>query len=233
MISLITVCRTRLPYLQRALASWQKNSAISEVIVVDASCADLCGNWLETHAPAVLVAYDREPVFSLSRSRNLGAARATQNWFLFCDCDVVTNPSFAESVEPLLAANAFATIERREEVRVPGVGGLLLCRKGDFASLDGYDEMFQSWGAEDDDMVHRLLLLGRDRKAIPWKSIEHLHHSDELRLSNLNMQNAVELVQHNIDYLMAKRYYMLLSKATHVSLAERRSIREFVSAKKQ
>ena len=233
MLTLISICRGRLEYLQRALPSWDTCPILSETILVDCLCPDGCGQWTAQHYPRVTVVRDNEAQFSLARSRNVGAGSASGEWLFFCDSDIVLRSGFSECVANLLTTNAVLTIQDREKVLVPGLGGLLICRRRDFDLLGGYDELFTSWGGEDDDLLHRLLVVAnRKRGAIPWPAVLHLDHPDSLRHINYSDIGSGSLQQRQINagYLTSKFVYMLLSKNLHPSTEEKHRIMHFVKA---
>ena len=108
----ITTCMGRLSSLKRSLPTFshQRNS---RVVVVDYSCPDRAGAWVETHYPEcrVVRVADAE-FFHLSRARNAGflAVSPDADWVCFVDADVCLSPSFYERVQPLLEPGRFVVL---------------------------------------------------------------------------------------------------------------------------
>jgi len=222
-----------LEYLQRVIPSWDTCPILSEIILVDCVCPDGCGLWTAQRYPRVKLVRDDEAQFSLARSRNVGTRSASCEWLFFCDADIVLRSGFSECVANLLRTNAVLTIQDREKILVPGLGGLLICRRKDFDLVGGYDELFTSWGGEDDDLLHRLLAVtNRKRGAIPWPAVLHLEHPDSLRHINYSHTDSGSRQQRQVNagYLTSKFVYMLLSKNLHPSTEEKHRIMQFVKA---
>ena len=107
-ICLITTCMGRLAHLQQSLAAAVAQPHCS-CVVVDYSCPERCGDWVEQHYPAVKVVRVPSPggLFNISRARNCGVAVADSPWLCFVDADVILNPQFSECVLPLLHPKSF------------------------------------------------------------------------------------------------------------------------------
>lgn len=61
-----------------------------------------------------------------------------------------------------------------------GLGCNLSFFKDDFIRINGYDEFYEGWGAEDTDLVTRLLRLGIRKKSLKFAGIVyHLWHEDK------------------------------------------------------
>jgi glycosyltransferase involved in cell wall biosynthesis len=71
--------------------------------------------------------------------------------------------------------------------------------RADFERINGYDENFQGWGCEDDDLRFRLRRSGVHVESIlPWTHTFHLWHPNEPSLPALWKQGA------NVNYLLRK-----------------------------
>src|SRR5690349_8864227 len=96
-ITYITTCKGRLGHLKetlpRAVAQGLK------CIVVDYSCPESSGAWVESNFPDVtVVRVEGQAGFSAAKARNAGAAVADTPWLAFVDADIVLAPRFAELV---------------------------------------------------------------------------------------------------------------------------------------
>ena len=75
----------------------------SSCIVVDYSCPQACGAWVECNHPGVkVVRVPGRTHFCLSWARNAGAVAADSPWLCFLDADVTADPSFTDSLLPRL-----------------------------------------------------------------------------------------------------------------------------------
>lgn len=76
--------------------------------------------------------------------------------------------------------------------KISGLGCNMSFWRNDFFSINGYDEIFEGWGKEDDDLAHRLGRLGCRKRTIRFSGIVyHLWHGLESK----------EKEQENTDYL--------------------------------
>jgi len=177
----ITTCMGRLAHLQQTLGRLV-SQAHSSCIVVDYSCAEQCGKWVEqTYPQAKVIRVPGERYFRLSDARNVGAASADAPWLCLVDADVRLDPRFAEAVLPLLQPGFYL----RANPWSKGLWGTVICTRQDFDKVDGYDEVFQGWGAEDDEFYGRLNWLGLKLKGFPASLLEQLTHSDDLRCKTM------------------------------------------------
>jgi len=178
LISLITTCKGRLEHLRQGLALMAAQAPVAEVVLVDYDCPDGAGAWARAALPAVTVveAKDR-PRFSAAAARNLGAAAARAPWLLFLDADILVNGSLAQEIADRLAAGRFLL----PDPRPPPLWGAVVVSARDFARVGGYDEAFQGWGAEDDDLLDRLLRAGLTSGAFPADGLAAITHDDALR----------------------------------------------------
>lgn len=69
--------------------------------------------------------------------------------------------------------------------------GLLMVRRPDFLSINGYNSQLHGWGWEDQDMISRLTLGAGLERIIHGHAI-HLSHDDHARISNYPVTNRWE-----------------------------------------
>lgn len=218
-ICFITTCMGRLGHLQQTLPRAAKQ-ARSHCVVVDYSCPDQCGDWVEQHHPGVrVVRVPGQSRFNASRARNLGAQAGDGPWLCFLDADTVVHEHFAELILPRLEPGCFFTAQPW----VKSLMGTFLCSRDDFIRCGGYDEVFQGWGTEDRDLYIRLGLLGLTERGFPVDWLSNIPHDDELRVKNHDMKNLQANDTINCLYLAAKIDLMKL-RAAPLSLAERQNV---------
>jgi glycosyltransferase involved in cell wall biosynthesis len=177
----ITTCMGRLAHLQRTLPG-----ALAQVrathIVVDFSCPQGAGDWVERDHPQVrVVRVAGRQHFNMSEARNAGAAAAQAAWLFFRDADVEVAPGFAAQLLPLLRPCGFY-------VAVPDalgpLAGAVVCARADLERAGGYDEVMQGWGYEDADLYRRLAQAGLEKRLFPTRLVRAIEHDDAARVAN-------------------------------------------------
>jgi glycosyltransferase involved in cell wall biosynthesis len=177
-ISLITTCKGRLEHLRRTLPLMAAQGVSAQIVVVDFDCPDGAAAWVRDALPSVVVVQARDqPLFSAAAARNLGAAAATAPWLFFIDADVEAQGGVAAQILPRLAAGAFLI----PEPRTRGLWGAVVVAAADFHRIGGYDETFQGWGGEDDDLLERLTAAGLRQDRFPSDGLACIEHDDALR----------------------------------------------------
>ena len=177
LISAIVTCKGRLDHLKQTLPTLLALPDC-EVVVVDYDCPQGAGDWVEAAHPGVkVVRAPDQPIFSIARARNLGAAAAAAPWLLLTDADILFQPALGEAVRPWLKDGVFLCSESQME----GLGGTLIVSAADFHAVGGYDEIYQGWGNEDVDLVARLEQAGVRPLDFPVHMISAISHSNERR----------------------------------------------------
>ena len=175
----VTTCMGRLDYLKRTLGriDGQPDTAC---VVVDYSCPDRCGEWVEANHPAVrVVRVPGRTTFSRSRACNAGSRAVDSPWICFCDCDVLFDPGFAARVLPRLEPGCYYS---GQPIREFGLNGTFICARADFERVDGYDEVYEGWAGEDVDLYGALEFVGVERGSFPSSLLRHLEHGERSRV---------------------------------------------------
>ncbi len=185
-ISFITTCMGRLDHLRQSLPTWLVQPD-SEVVVVDYSCPQQSGEWVERTRPDVkVVRVPNEPYFNLSRARNAGAGAASGRWLCMVDADVLMAPDFTAALRHLLDTGYFFRVE--QGARHDQAGTTLISRDA-FNAVGGYDEVIEGWGAEDHDIYLRLQHEGQRRAHFPARLLSSIPHGDDLRTQHAAIRN--------------------------------------------
>lgn len=173
-ISFVVPVKGRLDQLQVTLPRLV-GQADSEVIVVDYDCPDGTRDWVVSTFPAVRVVHvAHAPAFNVARARNLGAAHARGEWLCFLDADTLLESAFHNHAKSSLRAGTYATL-------APDQPGQVVCLAGDFRAIGGFDETFEGWGCEDDDLLLRLSSMGRKSQPLRTGLIRMMPHDDRRR----------------------------------------------------
>ena len=177
--SFITTCKGRLPHLQQTLPLMVKQPD-SECIVVDYSCPQKTGDWVEQNYPQVnVVRVTDDDGWIISRARNLGAAAAQTEWLVFIDADILLSDELIPWLMPRLTKGNFYRAKFSHQ-KIDNFG-TFVCHRDDFAKNGGYDELLRGWGKEDNDMYYRLRLSGCRQHFFPEQFLEPIPHDDEAR----------------------------------------------------
>jgi glycosyltransferase involved in cell wall biosynthesis len=219
LVSFITTCMGRLAHLQRALPTWLAQPD-SEVVVVDFSCPDSSGDWVEAHHPGVkVVRLPGRSHFNPSAGRNAGAAAAASPWLGFIDADVLLSPDLGGTIFPQLEEGTYWRVDGGPA----DLMGTVLVPREAFAGVEGYDEALEGWGNEDSDLYKRLRWRGLRRGSIPPGLVSAIPHDDAMRVEHMRIQNRGTGWLLNRTYLEAKWQFMRLEER-NLPLEERREL---------
>ena len=69
------------------------------------------------------------------------------------------------------------------------LAGTILVERTLFERVGGYDEVFEGWGAEDVDLIVRLIAAGAVREAFPPQVFSVIHHNDERRIRHQSIRD--------------------------------------------
>lgn len=200
-ISLVTTCKGRLDHLRQTLPLMTVLGPLAQVVVVDFDCPQNTGDWVKANQPSAVVVEARDrPLFSASAARNLGAAAATAPWLFFIDADVLAPPTLLADILPHLSAGTFLI----PELRTRGLWGAVVVASDDFTRIGGYDDAFQNWGGEDDDLLIRLQQAGLESRTFNSPGLDYIEHDNALRTRHHAEQNLPISSQINSFYLGVK-----------------------------
>jgi hypothetical protein len=161
--------------------------------LVDYSCPDACGDWLEAtfrdairERRAVVERVPGQPRFNKCRAHNAGARRARSEgaeYLCFLDADTLIRPEFSEHVIARMRKDRFLIAALRPDGSdMPSMTGLLVVHGDEFAKVGGFDEKFLGWGGEDIELRLRLYLLGGlSYGDVPLTLARPMEHDDSLR----------------------------------------------------
>jgi hypothetical protein len=211
-ICFITTCRGRLAHLKRALPTFASQPGTA-CVVVDYDCPEGTADWVEANHPEVQVVKARErPRYEAARARNMGAqapAALQAQWLCFVDADALLAPEFAETVRPLLSPGCFL----RPAPRTLEAGGTFLCHQDDFRAAEGYDDVLQGYGMEDDDLLIRLGLNQVQSRTFPGAMVKMISHDSRLRVEHIDVKDLQVSITANQVYCNAKWDLMQLRGA--------------------
>lgn len=168
--SIITACKGRLEHVKQSLPRMVAQDD-AEVIVVDYSCPEGTGDYVEQNFPGVrVVRVAGEDGFSNWKARNRGAAVATGQLLVFCDADAILAESATAVIAQSIPQRAYGFFTRnatarfnRSKLRLSTnqLRGFQVVPAGVFRKMGGYDEVLSGYAAGGDtDLEERLALFG-------------------------------------------------------------------------
>jgi len=208
-IAFVTTCKGRLHHLQESLPLMIAEQP-DEIIVVDYGCPQKAGDWVETAFPAKqfpnikVVRVTDDSGFSASRAHNVGAKAATTNWICFIDADICVQPGWMKWMRAELHDEKIfyraSMIRKGWKPEVRGTYGTVIVSRTAFQHVDGYDEVFRSWGGEDTDFYNRLCATGIREADYPQAFIKCIPNTDAERTAFYEEKNI------NTSLLVARHY---------------------------
>jgi glycosyltransferase involved in cell wall biosynthesis len=174
----ITTCMGRLSFLKQTLPRLVAQPE-STCVVVDYSCPERCGAWVEATFPQVLVIrIEGETLFNLGRASNAGIRAAETPWLCCIDCDILIDPHFVHQMLPQLQRGHYYRADCLDDA---GVWGTFLCERQTVLAVGSYDEVYQGWGDLDVDLYTALDLANVKKGTFPATLIHHLPHDNTAR----------------------------------------------------
>ena len=201
-IWIVVPCMGRLSFLQKTAGRVLSQPDV-RYCLVDYSCPDQCGIWLERtfeqeirERRAVVERVSGQRLFNKSRSHNAGAWRALREgaeYLCFLDADTLVNDGFLACIRERVTPRRFLIAERADDGSdVRSLTGLLAVHGHAFRGVGGFDESFRGWGAEDIELRLRLYLIGGlDYGDVPLSLVHPIVHDDGLRTKFYENRNLV------------------------------------------
>ena len=209
-IKFVTTCKGRLTHIQETLPLlWEQ--AKQNIVMVDYSCPQNSGEWVEKNYPQVHIVRVDSAGFNISDARNQGARDLTCDFICFIDADVKVYPGFVEWLQDNLNLYCFYTITKTNGPNE--LWGTIIVPTHAYKLIRGYDELFSGWGGEDDDLYYRLKSAGFTPLGIPPHFLEAIKHKDEERVLFHEIKD--RNFQHHINrfYATAKKQVMAFYRA--------------------
>lgn len=205
LITFVVPCMGRLEHLRRTLPLLARQPQ-TEVVVVDYSDPDQCGNWVENPAqswPNVRVArYPGQQHFNLSRARNVGAKMCRTKYIGFIDADMTLLDHSAAGGSTFMGLIK-AGLDERYFIRFcewrSGHSGFLICWYPAFIYAGGYPAKtdgllydgpdMEGYGFDDGYMKAALEKIGLQERSIEMSLGSHLDHSQVSRVAHYSEAN--------------------------------------------
>lgn len=200
-LSIVVTCKGRLAQLRQSLPRMVAQPDC-ECVVVDYDCPEGTAAWVGAEYPAVkCVTVADAPHFNIARARNLGARAANAEWLAFVDADVLLEAGFAAAVGGLLRRGRYF----RPRPLARETMGCVVCHRGDFHAMGGYDEVLENYGGEDVDLYFRIERSGCVAASFDAALLRPLAHHDDLRtayheIADVDRSRLVNSVYNHVKY---------------------------------
>jgi hypothetical protein len=192
---IVVTCMGRRAFLEQTIASIRAPGEMQpRYCLVDFSCPDRAGDWLEAKYPddirsgaTIVVRVEGQEFFHKTAALNRGARAAIERGarhLCFADADTMFAPGALAAIAARAGGPRFliASGDPQTGASVPSLTGVLVVASDDFARAGGYDEAFQDWGSEDIELRLRLhLRLGLEPVNLPAGLVWPLKHGDWTR----------------------------------------------------
>lgn len=155
-VGFVTTCKGRLHHLKQTLPQIVAQKP-DKVVVVDHDCPQNSGAWVKDNFPEVEVVYinDGSP-FIVSKARNVGIRACDTEVICLIDADITITPGFVDWIRQRVVERRFFRQDLVEGRRVHDTWGTVVCPRKLLLEIGLYDEAFDGWGGEDNDLYHRL-----------------------------------------------------------------------------
>jgi glycosyltransferase involved in cell wall biosynthesis len=210
-IAFVTTCKGRLHHIKQSLPLLIAQGP-DEIIVVDYSCPDRVGDWVEEHFPEVRVVRVNDDVgFCVARARNIGASVVRSDCICFIDGDIIISPGFVDWIRKYYRPLFFYRASAVKGIRDRETWGTVICPKRALGLTGGYDQVFRGWGGEDDDLYRRLRLAGFLEANYPSEFVDAIPHLDPERHTFYDVKQKTHHHFVNLYYAAAKAQLMALN----------------------
>lgn len=180
-ISLITRFMNRLSFIEKALPTWLK-IPYDEIIIVDwNSKEDILPLVNSLDDPRIkIIRVPDQKYFNAGAAWNTGIKAARNKFINTVDCDILTDPRMLENIDFDKTDCFYTSIDH-----IGGIKGTSFYPKYMWEKINGYVEVFKSWGYEDTYFYKKLSEAGYTRiKYFNLDKITHIDHSDKIRQIN-------------------------------------------------
>lgn len=210
--SVITTCKGRLHHLKETLPCMTSDEH-AEVIVVDYDCPQGTYDWVKTtyRERVKLVKFSDRPKFNASIARNAGAKVASCEVLIFIDADIIAHENSLRSMAAMCNTETYVTISQGTEAKEKNnkqTTGTVAIHRTNFDKVEGYDEVFDSWGGEDSDIYNKLYEICVKNAKIPADGFSSIDHSNTDRLKfhdEKNLKKSAKQTQILVDILAVAR----------------------------
>jgi glycosyltransferase involved in cell wall biosynthesis len=223
--SLVTTCKGRLEDLKRTIGAMSTQHR-AELIVVDYNCPQDTAGFVRRNYPNVRVVKEQsDPLFHLSKARNMGAEAATGRIIVFVDADILLKKEFTLELGKFFQNGSIGNFWNISS-KYAGVVGSCVVEKKNWKLVSGYDEILRGYGQEEFDFYERLRILGLKQINLPVEIlIDDVIPTSELQKSNFYSEKDIrKTIAINSTYFMLKRMILLDRNICELDLESKKSL---------
>ena len=204
-IGFVTTCRGRLHHIQRTLPLIVAERP-DEITVVDHDCPQGTGAWVESNYPDVKVLYIKDGApFNVSRARNVGIRASAADVLCVIDADVLVAPGFVSWIRQKAGERTFFRQATDNGRRLTETWGTFVSPRLLLLEIGLFDEVFDGWGGEDNDIYYRLKAAGSIEKSFPLSFVTAISHGADQRFAPYQQKDKRFHLLVNDLYMAAKR----------------------------
>lgn len=197
-ISLCVPCMNRTYDLKKVMPSWIKAANASppvEIVVLDYNSQDDLQEYVDKARDELDITsgnrlicpkYDRREYFHMAHARNLSVLSSAGD-YVVCSCaDIGLAENFFEVVRSLI--NTGAVWMRPSRYR-----GVVVVKREEFIDAGGYDERFEFYGPEDNDLEERLFRRKGKFAEYPWRLLDPITTLKEDKFKNYRIKSRLKI----------------------------------------
>jgi hypothetical protein len=175
-VSLCTTCGNRNLFLIRTAKTWVKYE-FCELIFVDWGSRTPLRYNMFPDDPRIKIYRVEEKVFNPSPAMNTAVGLTRSDWVFKVDCDILLEGSLPPEIED----QTFLRSVPKDHPQQARIGGTFLAPRVLFDEVNGFNERYTGWGAEDTDLFRRFRESGWEGKPFPKESMSHIDHDGSVR----------------------------------------------------
>jgi capsular polysaccharide biosynthesis protein/exopolysaccharide biosynthesis predicted pyruvyltransferase EpsI len=234
-VSIVCAVMNREDTLKVSLPSWLKFKEVGEIIIVDWSSKKELSWVLDLDDRIKLIRVEDEQYFNISQAFNLGIDHATKEMILKMDVDYMLNPyyNFFE-VNPIENDSFYAGNGQKVGWDNPifaSLNGLNYCNRKYIQEINGYNENYQGYGHDDEELCECLESIGKKRLDIQYNySIIHIPHPNNFRTANyeqkqINNRSVIFTKRRIVDWSLNKisENYIKAKSSAHQFIIDKKS----------
>ncbi len=191
-IHVVVTCMGRLKFLRRTAPTVLAHPG-PRYCLVDYSCPDRCGEWLQSAfasdcetGRAGIEYVPGQVQFNKAKALNTGARRVIADgaeYICFLDADTIVKAELFDWLPTRLTSGRFLIVALNHGYDVPSLTGALVVGARDFETVAGFDESFEGRGSEHAEFRLRSHLEhGLIYEEMPLKFFSPIQHDDDLRV---------------------------------------------------
>jgi glycosyltransferase involved in cell wall biosynthesis len=220
--TIITTCKGRLGHLKQTLPQFLKQPD-TKVVVVDYSCPERSGAWVRENCPeALVVEVPGQEYFRANEARNTGAAAAQSPFLIFLDADSLISNDFVHGIERVLEEGVFLRL------RYPqgnDLNGACVVPAASHRAVQGYDEVIEGYGGEEQEFYWRLRRMGLKARYLPAEGLcEPIRHDNQSRIAYQTEKNMRKAFLQVRGYRLCKEALLGVVFTPELAVAQRKEL---------